>query len=56
MVLDLVNGVAKGEGGCLRLWKRNKKHLYIPMKMGGEHHPLVECNHHNWCSVGVTTS
>ena len=33
-----------------------EKHSYIPVKMAGEHRPVVECNRHNWCSVGVTTS
>ena len=35
-----------------------EKHLYISVKMvgGGEHRPDVECNRHNWCSVGVTTA
>ena len=23
---------------------------------GSEHRPVVECNRHNWCSVGVTIS
>ena len=31
-------------------------HLYIPVKMGGGLRPVAECNRHNWCSVGVTTS
>jgi hypothetical protein len=35
----------------------NEKHSYIPVKMGGGgHRPVIECNRHNWCSVGVTTS
>jgi len=33
-----------------------EKHSYIPVRMGGQHRPVVECNSHNWCSVGVTTS
>ena len=55
MVLDPANGVAKGEGGCLLLWKRNKKHSYIPVKIWGEHRPVVESNRHNWFSAGVTS-
>ena len=56
MVLDPANGVDKGEGGCLLLWKRNKKHSYIPVKIWGEHRPVVQSNRHNWFSAGVTTS
>ena len=34
-----------------------EKRSYIPVKMGRmEHRPVVECNRHNWCSVGVTTA
>jgi hypothetical protein len=34
-----------------------EKHSYISGKIGGggQHCPAVECNRHNWCSVGVTT-
>jgi hypothetical protein len=35
MALHPANRVAKGEVGCLLLWKWNKKHSYIPVKMGG---------------------
>jgi hypothetical protein len=39
------------------LWKNTiEKHLYIHVKIGGELSPVVECNRHNWFSVGVTTS
>ena len=33
-----------------------EKHSYIPVKMGAERRSVVECNRHNWCSVGVTTA
>ena len=64
MVLDPVNGVAKGEGGCLLLQnvrssaveEHDWEALVHSCKNGGKHRPVVECNRHNWCSVGVTTS
>jgi len=64
MVLDLANGVTKGEGGCLLLqhvWSSAvEEHDWeAPVhscENEGEHCPVVECNRHNWCSVGVTTS
>ena len=63
MVLDPANGVAKGEGGCLLLqhvWcsaleEHDWEVLVHSCENGGEHRPVVECNRHNWCSVGVPT-
>ena len=64
MVLDPANGVAKGEGGCLLLQhvrssaveEHDWEALVHSCENGGEHRPVVECNRHNWCSIGVTTS
>ena len=64
MVLDPANGMAKVEGGCLLLQhvrssaveEHDSEALVHSCENGGEHHPVAECNRHNWCSVGVTTA
>jgi len=63
MMLGPANGVAKGEIGCLLLQhvrssaveEHDWEALVHSCENGGGHRPVVKCNGHNWCSVGVTT-
>ena len=64
MVLDPANGMANGEVGCLLLQhvrssaveEHDWEALLHSCENGGEHRPVTECNRHNWCSVGLTTT